>query len=411
MPKSDLSPLQRLAVVYAAELRKQMLTELFMRDMSPTQFHAEFGGGSVSRVDRHVHALAEGGWAMLVGEKSGGRRRGGVEHFYRATEQAAIDNPAWSELPYSIRAAISQEGVAEHAELIRGSLLSGTFDSRSDSHLSWTPLLLDRRGWGRVIAAVDGLFYSLLKEQTAVKRRLERSLEDSIFMTVGLLAFESAGPSQTPAIEWVGPDLVEGHASSLPYCLRLSKLMEDEICLFIVDELNQRPMSVPQFHREFGSDLGLSRHSTRARFVKLVDLAWLAKIGMIRGDRRRGPPEHLYGATKPVIFEDENWSEAPDSVKATYTWRTFDNLVKQARMAMEAGTFDARTDRHQTWSPLRVDQLGWESVLAKVNAVFHLLAKEQKAAQSRMAKSDEQPIPTIVALSAFESPQDTPKQP
>lgn len=108
MPKPDLSPLQRLAVVYAAEVRKQMLSQLFMRDMSPTQFHGEFGGGSVSRVDRHVQALAGGGWAMLVEEKSGGQRRGGIEHFYRATEQAAIDGPTWAQLP-SLRLPTSTE--------------------------------------------------------------------------------------------------------------------------------------------------------------------------------------------------------------------------------------------------------------------------------------------------------------
>jgi predicted ArsR family transcriptional regulator len=407
----SISPLlNRLAVVYALKLRQRMMAELLMRDISPTQFHEEFGGGSVPRVDRHLQALAGRGWAMLVEEKSGGRRRGGTEHFYRATKPVAFDTPTWSQLPYSIRATISQVVFKELSKRVQRALEAGTLDARPDRHLSWTPLLLDQCGWARVIAAVDALFEALPEEQAAARQRIAESGENPILMTVSLAAFESIGSQKGPE-SGCHLDLVEVTASPVEPFRRVSKLLEDEICLLIVDELHLRAMSVPQFHNEFGDELGVSRDCIRGRFKRLIELNWLMKTGVRKVEGRRGAPEHVYRATRPPVFGSESWAQLPTSIRATHSWRAFDNLSKQVRMAMEAGTFDARTDRHQTWSPLRVDRQGWERVIAKVDAVFHSLFKEQKAAKVRMAKSGEDPIPMIVALAAFESPKNTEKQP
>jgi SOS-response transcriptional repressor LexA len=60
-----------------------------MREMSPKQFHEEFGFGSISRVDRHLKELIEHGWIRYVRSKTGDSRRSAEERFYRATELAA----------------------------------------------------------------------------------------------------------------------------------------------------------------------------------------------------------------------------------------------------------------------------------------------------------------------------------
>lgn len=78
---------------------------------------------------------------------------------------------------------------------------------------------------------------------------------------------------------------------------------------------------------------------------------------------------------------------------------------------MKAGTFDARDDRHFTWSLLRLDQQGWEKVIAAVDELFAFLFEEQKSAKRRIADSGEKPIKMTVALAAFESPQDSVKAP
>ena len=71
---------------------------------------------------------------------------------------------------------------------------------------------------------------------------------------------------------------------------------------------------------------------------------------------------------------------------------------------MDAGTFDSRPDRHHSWTPLVLDQLGWDQVIAAVDALFHLLFDEQTAAKGRIAESGEKPVIATVYLAAFESP-------
>ena len=70
--------LRRLSVVYAVELRQKIVTELYMREMSPKQFHAEFGGGSLSRVTKNFERLEQTGWLRRVrteGPGGGGAAR------------------------------------------------------------------------------------------------------------------------------------------------------------------------------------------------------------------------------------------------------------------------------------------------------------------------------------------------
>jgi DNA-binding transcriptional ArsR family regulator len=181
----------RIAKVFADPLRIKILAELNMRDMSPKQFFEEFGGGSLSRVSRHFDVLVEYDWLYLVEKKSGGKRRGAVEHFYRATGPAVFDTPTWSGIPGSMKEIVSWRIFETFAERVREAIEAGTIDARDDRHFTWTPILMDQLGWDNVIAKVDTLFESLFDEQAAASLRLAESGEDPILMTVALAAFES----------------------------------------------------------------------------------------------------------------------------------------------------------------------------------------------------------------------------
>jgi DNA-binding transcriptional ArsR family regulator len=401
-----VSYLRRLAVVFADDLRLKIVTELYMREMSPKQFYEEFGGGSISRVDRHFKRLAEHGWLKFVRSETGGRRRGGTEHFYRATELAVFDRETWSLVPYSIRVAFSWRTYNQFAERFREAMQEGTLDARADSHLSWTPLLLDETGWDRVVAAIDALFESLFEEQAEAKLRLFHSGERPILATAAMAVFESPPRPPRAADERMESGLVESGDSLIPFPLRLSKVFADELCLQIVAETNLREMSARQFHDEFG---GTSVDGIRRRFKVLAETGWLKKVGEKTGGRRRGAVEHFYRATGPAIFDNETWADVPDSLKATYSWRTFEQLSAQVKEAIQAGTFEARTDNHLSWSLLRLDQQGWENVAAAVDALFASVFAEQESAKLRIASSGEMPITTTVALAAFESPKDLTK--
>lgn len=406
--RSRTSYLQRLAVVFADELRLKIVTELYMREMSPKQFYEEFGGGSIPRVDRHFKRLAVYGWLRLIRTESGGGRRGGTEHFYRASELAIFDRETWSLVPYSIRVAFSWRIFKQLAERVQEAFQAGTFDARADSHLTWTPLLLDQLGWDHVVAAIDALFESLFEEQADAKLRIFQSGEKPVLATVVLAVFESPARPQGPGDQRHGPSLVESKDPLVPFPVRLSKVFADELCLKIVAETNLREMSVPQFHGEFG---GASIEGIRRRFKMLAEVGWLKRVDERTGGRRRGATEHFYRATGPAVFDNETWADVPDSIKATYSWRTFEQLSEQVKEAIEANTFESRVDNHLSWSLLRLDQIGWEKVAAAVDALFAFILEERDRAKDRIADSAEEPVTMTVALAAFESPKDSVKAP
>lgn len=190
-PKAQAPFNLRMAKALADPLRIKILLELSSRDMSPKQFFEAFGGESISRVSRHFEVLSKYGWLKLVGKKSGGKRRGAVEHFYRATGPVLFDENTWPSLPEPMKNLVTWNAFETLAEQVNAAIKAGTIDARDDRHVSWIPLRLDQRGWEKVIGKLDALFHFLLEEQEKANLRLAKSGEEPIPMTVALAGFES----------------------------------------------------------------------------------------------------------------------------------------------------------------------------------------------------------------------------
>lgn len=195
---------------------------------------------------------------------------------------------------------------------------------------------------------------------------------------------------------------------NVPYTLRVAKVMADELRIKIVMELNIREMSPKSFYEEFGG--GSITRVSRA-FDLLFEFGWLRLTKTETGGRRRGAVEHFYRAKHPAVFYDEAWAPLPMSMKEMISGGILEEFVQRVKEAMEAGTIDAREDRHFSWMPLLLDRQGWDRALGKVDALFHWFLSEQEEANERMAETGEEPIPMTIALAAFESPKDTEKRP
>jgi len=195
--------------------------------------------------------------------------------------------------------------------------------------------------------------------------------------------------------------------SKFPLIVRLSKVFADPLRMKILAECNMREMSPKLFYKEFG---GGSLPRVSRAFAALVEYDWLYLTKTESGGKRRGGVEHFYRATEPAVFDEAIWKELPKGTREHTTWRVLETFVQQVKEAMEAGTMDAREDHHFTWTPLRLDQEGWETVASRLLEIFYFLFEEQERANLRMAETGEEPIPMTVALAAFESPKDTEKQ-
>jgi hypothetical protein len=181
----------RLAKLMADKLRQKIVMELNLREMSPKSFYAEFGGGSIARVSRAFDLLVEFGWLELTRTETGGKRRGAVEHFYKATRAAVFYDEVWTPLPKSMKEMISGGIFEELVGRVKEALEAGTLNARDDHHLTWMPLLLDQEGWEKVVARLLEVFHFLFEEQEEANLRMDKTGEEPIPMTVALAAFES----------------------------------------------------------------------------------------------------------------------------------------------------------------------------------------------------------------------------
>lgn len=387
------------------ELRLRIVTELYAREMSPKQFHEEFGGGSLPRVIRSFNKLAEHGWLSLTRtEGPGGKRHGAVEHFYRATELAFCDQETWALMPYSIRVAFSWNSFKEIAARLRKAMEAEAFDP--SRNLTFTTLRLDQLGWEQVIEAISTQFELLFEEQTNARLRMCHSDEQPIRASVIQIAFEAPmGERRKPE-----SGLLESRdLTTVAFPVRLSKVFADELCMQIIEEANRRAISAPQFHEELGGD---SLEQIRRRFKKLEKFGWLKPVEKKTGGRNRNAVEWFYRAVGPAIPHDDGpWAGVSDALKNTTGWKSFEQLSAQVKEAMRAGTFDARDNSCLAWSIIQLDQQGWEKVTAELDAVLAFVLEEQDRARARMKKSPgEMPIATTVALGAFESSKEAERE-
>ena len=392
----------------------KIVTEAYTREISPKLFHEEFGGGSVPRVAQHFERLAASGWLSLAQTKTGGPRRGAVEHFYRATELVIFEDETWAILPASMRAAFSWITFEQLTERVIKAIVTRTFNARSDRHLSWTPVLLDQLGWEHLIAAADVAFRTVLEEQDRASRRLAELGDQGDLVTIAIAVFESPmwlrhqsnwRDRHYASAEATEADVAINRTSFFPM---LSRVCANPLDLQIVNELNQRELSPKRLHTLI-DDLTLPSSDRRLR--KLARQGWATEVRRETGGRRRGAVEHFYKATGPALIDNESWAEIPDEIKDSITARTFEQLREKVKEAVDVGTFDARVDRHLTWSPLRLDQVGWEKAVQVVDGLLESLLDEEKGAKRRIKESGEKPTLATIGLAAFESPVDSVKAP
>ena len=171
-------------------VRVECLTILTKRVASPRQL-SELLDHDLSNISYHVRTLDELGLIELVEEES---VRGAVAHYYKAVERPLLSNAEWEALPPEVRKAISAYGwdilIKDASEAIE----KGTFDSRSDRHLTRTTLLLDSEGFARLSVLMDELLEAVLSEQAASAERMNESGEQPIHAVAATALFPTPEP-------------------------------------------------------------------------------------------------------------------------------------------------------------------------------------------------------------------------
>jgi DNA-binding transcriptional ArsR family regulator len=179
---------RRLAKALSHPLRAHVLTILNERVASPNQIATELQE-PLGNVSYHVKTLAELGCIELVDTAP---RRGAIEHFYRAVVRPFFSERDWKRMPASVRQGISDATLQQIWEDASTALDEGTFDRRTDRHLSSSRLVLDEQGWKQVNELLTDTAKRV--EQVAAECAKRRAGDGDGFNTnVVLMHFESSG--------------------------------------------------------------------------------------------------------------------------------------------------------------------------------------------------------------------------
>ena len=383
------------------EIRINMVDELYRREMSPTQWLEEFGGGSYGKVLAHFKTLESHGWLRKVRSRKDVAGRGRERNLYRTTELPVIDDETWAELPISIQIAFTARGLRVIGERIGGALDRGAVDATGNGRLfSCRSLRLDNEGWQAAMPALSKCFLSITQEQLDAKVRLKDSLEQGVPMTLALVGFES--PSRG-ALHKAGSGAVDGgdvqplrlsDDAELPLSTRMAKVFGDLLSLQILKEIECEAMSPTQLHRKLG---GASVQSFDRRCQTLTDLGWAIRLG----EESEAPPI-FYKAAGPEAFDADLWGGIPAAATKAESWPVFDNFCKKAEEALRRGTFNARQDRHVTICTFLLDERGREQVNRALRGCYDRLSALEATARERAGRRSSPPYLATFFLAGFE---------
>jgi DNA-binding transcriptional ArsR family regulator len=184
----------RLAKALSHPMRARILTILNERVASPNEI-SELIEERLPNVSYHVRALLDLGCIELV---STAQRRGAIEHYYRAVVRPFFTDRDWKKLPRSGRQAISDVGLQMIWEDVSDAITEGTFETRSDRHLSRSALELDETGWRELSELLAGVLEEAERIESRSAERLREGPEQEVVPTrMVIMHFESPHAQQS----------------------------------------------------------------------------------------------------------------------------------------------------------------------------------------------------------------------
>ncbi|HET9593868.1 MAG TPA: winged helix-turn-helix domain-containing protein [Solirubrobacterales bacterium] len=376
------------------------MAELSVRTLSPSQFVAEVGG-ELTVISRYFRQLARWGYVRVVEERPGRRSGAAIEHVYEGVGKAHFDTATWETVPRSGRDAVSRSILDSYFARIAEAVQAGTFDEDVDRHLSWDVVALDRRAWRQLGDRLDDVLAWLL--EIAIDKPAA-AVSETVPTVVGLASFRSPQPVEivlkAPHRE-ASPPALQDDPDPFGISPKMAKALSNGWRCRILMELTARPMSPSQFVEEIGGSLS---HISRC-FRELSSWGYVEVIEEKRGGRNGGGVERIYRNTRRAYFDTDSWESLPRLVRTEVSWSFLSSYHDRVVEAVEAGTFDAETDRHLSWTPLLVEQADWNQICVTLDEVLNWLPELERESVGRTRGDVDQLIPTTVGLTSFRSPR------
>lgn len=178
---------------------------------------------------------------------------------------------------------------------------------------------------------------------------------------------------------------------------RLVRAMGHPVRVQALVILNERVASPNEIAKELGQTVG--HVSYHVKVLKECDC-----IELVDTAPRRGAMEHYYRATDRAFLNAEEWDALPASIRPGMSASAIKTVFNDIASAVVEGTFDKRNDRHLSWTPMLVDEEGWDEIKTELTGMLERVFEIQSASAERLTKEDAPGIPVSVAMMAFEAP-------
>jgi DNA-binding transcriptional ArsR family regulator len=162
---------ERVLKAQSHPIRAHILNILSEGPSSPAKMHRRMDNVSLNLVCHHVKVLRDVGLIELVDVRHHGGRR---EHIYRSTQRQYFTLEEWLAVEPKLRNPIITTILSQISEDTARAIIEGRFAELPDSHLSRSPIELDREGWQEVVAVLETALEGVLE---AHARSVERSRE------------------------------------------------------------------------------------------------------------------------------------------------------------------------------------------------------------------------------------------
>jgi DNA-binding transcriptional ArsR family regulator len=179
---------------------------------------------------------------------------------------------------------------------------------------------------------------------------------------------------------------------------RIARALNHPLRTEIIAILNDHCASPREMADMLGEELSNVSYHTK-------ELLKLECIEVVDRQQVRGALKTRYRATTRMLLDTPDWERLDKTVRTGISINAVNEVTHRAFDAVEAGTFDSRTDRTIITMKMDVDDQGWLDANEALRAAYERLDEVEIEVASRKAKG----APTFrmtASLLGYESPRD-----
>jgi len=185
-----------ISIVTKDPLRVQIIALAVQRPIAPSDFARE-AGIALNVASYHFKILREHGFLEIVKEVP---VRGATKHLHIATKKAFISDADWGQVEQALRPGVAGQALQDFNGRVGQAMATGTFYTRDDVCLYWTPGDLDEIAWKEFVEMMAWAREESkrLNVETA-NRRANGESQESFPVTFAIAGFPSPTTGQIRA--------------------------------------------------------------------------------------------------------------------------------------------------------------------------------------------------------------------